>query len=141
MTIVRLPWPPSALSPNGAHGHWRAKSSAAKAYKDRCRWCCIEAKMGKLDLDQVEVTVTFHPPSRRRYDLDNALARIKQGLDAVSEAIGIDDGKWRSMTLERGEVVKGGAVIVHVTAYEPSWVPNDYRDLRDRIVGPGASEI
>lgn len=114
---VSFPWPPAALSPNGAHGHWSSKSKAARDYKAACWAACrgIDA----MDADAVEVGVIFQPPRNGRYDLDNQLARIKQGLDAFAEAIGIDDGRWVSMTLERGDKTPGGAI--HVYAVPSRW--------------------
>lgn len=112
---VTLPWPPTGLTPNGQHGHWSRKSAAARSYKRDCWAMCKAAGVGPMDADAVEVSVIFQPPSARRYDLDNQLARIKQGLDAVAEAIGIDDGRWVTMTLERGDKTPGGAVVVSIT--------------------------
>lgn len=118
---VVLPWPPTAMSPNGAHGHWAGKSSAARAYKRDCWALCKAAGLAPMEAEAVEVSVIFQPPTARRYDLDNQLARIKQGLDAVAEAIGVDDSRWASMTLERGDKITGGAVVVHVTP--TNWQP------------------
>ena len=112
---IILPWPPAATSPNAkGQGKWRAKSEAAKSYKRTCWAICLEKKVRPVDALAVDATITFCPPSGRRYDLDNALASCKQGLDAIAEAIGVDDSKWRSITLERGERCKNGGVIVHI---------------------------
>lgn len=112
---LTLPWPPAATSPNkGKQGNWWEKTDAAAAYKRTVWAICIERKVRKIDASTVEATIIFCPPSRRRYDLDNALSRIKQGLDAIAEAIGVDDSQWRSITLERGETCKDGGVIVHI---------------------------
>ena len=116
MTTVRLPWPPAATSPNASRqGDWRGRSSAARKYKTACAWECTAAAVASLDADAVEVTVTFCPPRAGRYDLDNAQSRIKQGLDAFATAIGVDDARWSSMTLERGLPMRGGAVFVTAT--------------------------
>jgi len=113
--LLRLPWPPSKTSKNGSQGDWRGKASAAKAYKRDCWAICKEAGVRPMGCDKVNVEVTFCPPKNFRYDLDNMLARAKQGLDAVSDAIGVDDADWREMTLKRGEKVAGGCILVHVT--------------------------
>lgn len=119
MTTVQLPWPPRRSSPNASsQGAWRAKASAARSYKAECAWLCEAAKIGRMDADAVEVTVTFCPPSARRFDLDNALAGAKHALDAFAEAIGVDDARWQSMTLERGLPMRGGAVFVTATPVE-----------------------
>jgi len=112
---IRLPWPPQATSPNGSQGKWRAKSSAAKQYKDTCAWLCRSARVKPM-AGPIRVDVTFHPQRNGRFDLDNMLARCKQGLDAVAEAIGVDDGDWVEMRLLRGEKVQGGCVLVSVRA-------------------------
>lgn len=118
---IHLPWPPAATSPNASgQGKWRAKSNAAAAYKRDCWAICLERKVRKIDALAVEATIIFCPPSRvNRYDLDNALIRAKQGLDAIAEAIGVDDSQWRSITLERGERCKNGGVIVHIHEVTP----------------------
>lgn len=114
--LIRLPWPPAKTSPNASkQGDWRAKSGAAKAYKQTCAWECRIRQVRPVEADAVDVEITFCPPSLRRYDLDNLLARAKQGMDAVAEAIGVDDADWRSVRLVRGEKVRDGAVMVHVT--------------------------
>lgn len=61
------------------------------------------------------VTLTFCPPPRvSRFDFDNMGKRMKQGLDALAEALGVDDGSWLSLLQERGERCRDGAVIVCV---------------------------
>ena len=115
--VATFPWPPAALSPNGAHGHWTAKSKAAREYKAACWAACRD--LAPLGADAAEVGVIFQPPRNGRYDLDNQLARIKQGLDAFAEAIGVDDGRWVSVTLERGDKTPGGAI--HVYAVPSRW--------------------
>ena len=55
----------------------------------------------------------FHPPDKRRRDLDNMLASAKQGIDAISAAIGLDDYHF-GFTIVRGEPVKGGRIVVDI---------------------------
>ena len=68
-----------------------------------------------MDCERVDVEVMFFPPANFKYDLDNMLARTKQGLDAVAEAISVDDSQWQTVTLKRGRKVPQGAVRVAVT--------------------------
>ena len=113
--LIRLPWPPSGTSPNKSRqGDWRGKASAAKTYKQQCAWVCLSQHVKPITAESVCVDVTFHPPRAGRFDLDNMLSRSKQGLDAVAEAIGVDDGLWQEMRLVRGGKVSGGCVLVHV---------------------------
>lgn len=110
--LVRLPWPPAKSSPNGSQGDYRGKAAAGKKYKADCAKECWVQRVQKLNAPAASVVVTFCPPSNRAYDLDNALARSKRGLDAVSEAVGVDDAKWTELRLKRGEKVAGGCVLV-----------------------------
>ncbi|WP_397586786.1 hypothetical protein [Sphingobium fuliginis] len=116
MITVSLPWPPSALRPNASSpGAWRVKQTAAKRYKADCRILCIANGIEPVSLDAAHLTIRFCPPDARRRDLDNMLASFKQGIDAISESIGIDDYRF-GFTIVRGAPVKGGCV--HVTINE-----------------------
>lgn len=110
--LIRLDWPPSALSPN-ARLHWAAKAKVAKKYRRDA--CYISQAMGcrALGCDWLDLEITFCPPNNARRDTDNMLAAIKSGLDGISDATGVDDSRW-TYSLARGEPVKGGAVLVHV---------------------------
>ena len=114
--LIRLPWPPKQTSANAANqGNYLGKARAAKAYKRDCATLCMAQGVRKMGGDLLEVEVIFCPPKNvGRFDLDNTLGRCKQGLDAVSEAIGVDDGLWQRMVLSRGQKSKDGAVLVHV---------------------------
>jgi len=65
-----------------------------------------------LDAKALHLTLTFVPPTRRAYDLDNALARIKSGLDGVADVLQVDDRHW-SLTIRKGDGI-GGFVQVEV---------------------------
>lgn len=113
--LIRLPWPPSKLSANGSQGDYHGKAEAARKYKSDCVKEFWAQAVRPADFDKAHVDVMFCPPSLHRYDLDNALKKVKQGLDAVADAVGIDDADWLSMTLTRGDKVKGGSVLVMVS--------------------------
>ena len=110
MMSISLPWPPKELSPN-ARVDRRAATSRRRAYRDAGFWLAHKASL-PIEAGS-RLVLTFHPPDNRRRDLDNMLASIKSGLDGIAQASGCDDSGW-SLTLERGEPVKGGAVIVRV---------------------------
>lgn len=117
MKTISLPWPPSALSPN-ARGHWAIKARiAAKVRKDTCV-ACQAAGVRALPWERMHVAIEFQPASRRAYDLDNAVARCKSLLDGMADATLIDDSRW-SLSLSRGPVTKGGAVIITVSEIPP----------------------
>jgi len=106
--MITLPWPPKELSPN-ARCHWAVKARAAKAYKIDC-WATF-ARARKALRGKSAFAVTFHPPSKRRHDLDNCLASVKVCIDALSDVTGIDDSEFQ-FTIAKGEPRKGGAVII-----------------------------
>jgi len=112
---LELPWPPKAASANGSHGGWRTKSDAAKGYKTLCLYSLkgsgVRPVKGWPD-GYCPTVVTFHPPRNGRMDADNAVNRIKSGLDAVADAIGVDDGWFWPMLLVKGDKCPGGRVVV-----------------------------
>ncbi len=61
---------------------------------------------------RVSVSITVHPPDRRRRDLDNLL---KGPLDALEHAgVYLDDGQIDRLEIERGDVMRGGRVVVRI---------------------------
>lgn len=93
MQCVTLPWPPRVLSPNVSK-HYMVLAKAKKEYKEACMWEAKAQGIKSIDANSVHVSIEFFKPTRRRMDLDNALASIKSGLDGVSDVLGVDDSKW-----------------------------------------------
>ena len=56
------------------------------------------------------VTILFVAPNRRRYDVDNLLARLKAGLDGVCDALKINDVQFRTIVIRRAVGVGHGSV-------------------------------
>lgn len=111
MRIV-LPWPPSELSPNKRQ-HWAVTAKAKKYYRTLC---ATEARFQGLDrmaAKRLHLSLTFYPPTRRAFDLDNLLARMKAGLDGLADVMGVDDSRWSLAIQKAGEV--GGYVEVTIT--------------------------
>jgi len=115
---LQLPWPPSALSPNGQHGHWTRRAEAKKNFRCACWIATIEQLSPRMRASCVAVVplqllLEFVRPDRRSYDRDNLLARTKAGIDGMCQALGIDDGRFVSITVSvADEVVAGGLVRV-----------------------------
>lgn len=107
MTTVSLPWPDKSLHPN-ARSHWAVKSRATKAARTQAYWL---AHMGMTELPDgpIAVRIVFHPPDKRRRDVDGMLSACKAYLDGIADAYGVNDNRFR-LTIERGEPVKGGCV-------------------------------
>jgi crossover junction endodeoxyribonuclease RusA len=109
---LELPWPPAKLSPNGSHGsHW-AWAAAGRKYHRDCSILLKTQSVPKLFVDgPVMIELIYCPPTKRLCDLDNLLARTKHGIDALAEALGVDDQIFE-YTLRRGNPVKQGKVLV-----------------------------
>ena len=99
-----LPWPDKKLSPN-ARQHWAQRSAAVKRARSQAyllargsmtqpgeAWAPLQ--QAGTD-DQINVRLTFEPPARYRYDIDNLVARMKSSLDGIADAIGVDDYNFR----------------------------------------------
>lgn len=106
--MITLPWPPKELSPN-ARCHWAVKARAFKTYRLDC-WAAF-AGFRKLLAGRSSFAVTFHPPSKRRHDIDNCFASIKAAIDALAQITGIDDSEFQ-FTIAKGEPRKGGQVVI-----------------------------
>lgn len=111
--VLSLPWPPSALSPN-TRQHWAKLAKAKKSYRAACYWRAYEQGVRRIEAERLQVAFVFYAPTKRRYDLDNLVARLKSGIDGLADLVGVDDSRWR-MTFEMGEPVKGGLVLVRFT--------------------------
>lgn len=109
--MLTLPWPPKELSPN-ARVHWRTLGTVKKAYRAACAWTAREQGARRMDAEKLHLSLVFYAPSRRAYDLDNALARMKAGLDGLADVLGVDDSRW-SLSIARAEQI-GGMVKVEV---------------------------
>jgi crossover junction endodeoxyribonuclease RusA len=109
MTEITLPWPDKVLWPNRP-AHWSKVARARKSQKHAAYY--LAQPLGRMT-GPVNIHLTFCPPDKRRRDIDNMLASCKGHLDGISLAIGVDDSEFR-ISVERGEVVRGGAVVVRV---------------------------
>jgi len=114
---VELPWPPKELSPN-ARVHWAQKAEAAQTAK--AQGCYLTMKNYARDYRDIETTFeaqyTFYPPDKRKRDMDNCLAMMKNYQDGVCAALGIDDTRIKRVVLEWGDVVRDGKVVMALRA-------------------------
>ena len=116
MLELSLPWPPSALSPNGRM-HWAKLAQAKRSYRSACYLTAVAQNARPVVADRLQVCLEFVPPTRRKYDLDNLLARMKSGLDGVADVLGVDDSRWE-IAIRRTEQPKApGCVIMTVTVF------------------------
>lgn len=107
-----LPWPPRELSPN-ARIHYMALAKAKKAYMDQVSWAAFGSNPNWTK-EYMPIKLTFHPPSKRHYDLDGLLSRCKSGLDQLAIMWKINDKNFRPILIDFGEPVKDGKVVIEV---------------------------
>src|SRR5690606_33725085 len=106
-----LPWPPKVLSPN-ARAHWATRSRAAKKYRSTCKLLTL-MHGARAPEGRVLLSLVFCPPDARRQSDDNCVAAFQSGRDGGADARGIDGGRFGTR-FERGQPVKGGAVVVSI---------------------------
>lgn len=107
-----LPWPDRRLSPNARVHHmelYRVKREA----KQLAYYCALAEDLDEIEADTISVKYTFHPPSRRRYDVDNLLSSMKAASDGIACAIGVDDSNW-TIAISKAEPIKGGLVKIEL---------------------------
>ena len=112
-----LPYPPTV---NHYHQPVRQgrgvriiKGAKARAYQADAVAAITAAGLDAEGIDgPVRITITLNPPTLARYDVDG---RPKGILDAITAAgFWLDDSQVQSMTVEKGEKVKGGNAVVKV---------------------------
>lgn len=121
--IIRLPFPAAELFPNRKNGkHWGATNDAKECQK----WDAFIATkaasntnplaLGKFqDGQNIPLLLLYLTPDKRHRDCDNMLAASKALLDGVALALGIDDKRFKPITVDWAHGPdKVGALIVAV---------------------------
>ena len=111
---ILLPWPSKDLSPN-SRVHWRVKADAVKKARLDAWHITLLAipKVWHIPSGQIDVHTIFHPPNKRRYDMDNLIARMKGANDGIADALKVDDYRFK-LSFEIGESIKGGQVEITI---------------------------
>ena len=110
---LSLPFPPKELSPN-SRVHW-AKKVKFKAAQRTAGFYAAYPHRGKIPAGPIAIKFIFHPPTHRRMDLDNCLARLKAAADGIASGLGVDDNLFRPITCDMGEPdAKNPHVIVEI---------------------------
>lgn len=122
MLEIELPFPDADLFPNRKNGrHWGATNTLkTKAFSDAYTLTNQAVKNHKGAwyplVGDIPLTLTFCQPDKRNRDSDNMLAASKSLIDGVATALTINDKQFSPITIKRGEVRKGGAVLVEIGA-------------------------
>jgi len=107
---MELPWLNPILSPNN-RSHWAKKVEPKRKHKEDA-WA-IAKSTGKPPLsDTYHLYIIFYPPTNAHRDLDNCLASIKAELDGIADAWQVNDKQFRPITIDFGEKVKGGKIVI-----------------------------
>lgn len=112
MSKVELPWFNKDLSPN-SRKHWRVKAVLKSHQRDDAFYAAKGHK--PEEAEAYPLNITFYPPDKRHRDIDNCLAAIKSALDGIALSWEVNDKKFKPITVDFGEIVKGGKIIVEVT--------------------------
>ena len=100
MIEITLPWPVSRLMPNRRHGkHWGA-SQPAKVRARQDAYLLAKSVKQLLSEGPLPLRIEFHAPDARKRDIDNLLAAHKAALDGIAQALGVDDSRFRPITLD-----------------------------------------
>jgi crossover junction endodeoxyribonuclease RusA len=113
--LISLPWPHADLSPN-ARVHWRTLAAQKSIARVCARYLAIEAGAKRATFpERPAVTVTFHPPDRRKRDIQNVIGSLKAAVDGIADGMGVDDSSFRiRWPDEFGWPLKAGVVVVAV---------------------------
>jgi crossover junction endodeoxyribonuclease RusA len=112
MIILNLPLPPSVNSYRTIFRNRMNISAAGRKYKAEVSDYVNEYRVPKLGNARLEMKVVIYPRDRRKQDIDN---RIKALWDALGDAgVFDDDEQIDVLIIERGEIKKGGGVLVMI---------------------------
>ena len=109
-----LPFPPSVNAWKTPFRNRMILSKRGREYR-----AAVAAELVRLGLHgewldgELAVSVTLHPPSLRRYDVDNFTKSLFDALTAAG--FWLDDSQVSRMTVEKGEKVAGGKLVVKVS--------------------------
>lgn len=116
--LLRISWPDKALSKN-AGSPWskgtQIRRSKAVAAQRREVWALALEQGVKRLRGPLRLSFTFHPPDRRRRDVQNVPEMLAGAIDGIADAHGTDDWKYKPDWPDHfSEPVKGGCVLIEV---------------------------
>lgn len=116
MLVLNLPLPPSVNSYRTIFRGRMGISKAGREFKAQVADYVVEYRVPKLGNARLEMKVVIYPRDKRKQDIDN---RIKALWDALADAgVFDDDEQIDILMIERGEIKKGGGVLVCIDKIE-----------------------
>lgn len=111
--VAELDLPPQMLSPNVTPGHWALKRAATRKYRRDCGVIFLRSKPRGWEPCAVVLDVIFVcPPGSPGYmpkDVQNAIAALKAGIDALSDARIIPDDEEKFLQWGRFDLINTAA--------------------------------
>ena|SRR5690625_661174 len=118
MVEIKLDWPDRALFPNRRGGrHWGSFQRQKESARHEGYMVTKQVLRGGSIATSgvIPVSIAFYQPDRRKRDIDNMLGAIKNHLDGIAKALGIDDSQFRPLTLNAYyDKNKEGYVLVEI---------------------------
>lgn len=114
MITITLPWPHPILFPNAAKKeHWMPCAEAKRNARAFAKYT-VAGMHVQPPTTPCRVTYIFHKPDHRVRDLDGCHSAMKSAQDGIADALGIDDRHFHPVSLDWGENVSGGQVVVTI---------------------------
>lgn len=111
-----LPWPPSVNTYWRRAGHRMHISHQGREYRGNVAAACAMQATDRLGAARVRLTITAHPPDRRRRDLDNLNKAVLDAL--VFARVFDDDSQVDDLRIVRGDPTPGGRLVITLEALE-----------------------
>jgi crossover junction endodeoxyribonuclease RusA len=110
---IELPWPPSI---NGYWRNFRGRQIISKRGREYRKLAIEIIKNAGLFGEQINfslsVSIDLHPPTLRKYDIDNFCKGV---FDALTEAkFWVDDDQIALLKVAKMEKTKGGKVVLRI---------------------------
>ena len=106
-----LPWPDAALSPN-SRCHWAVKAKKKAALRAEAAAAIKAQGVKRMPGGSLTLELEFVRPTRRKYDRDNLVARLKSAIDGMCDALRINDNCFTTLVSRVDEKLVGGFVRV-----------------------------
>ena len=118
--LIELPFPAKILWPNGRTRNYRWRNAEFQKHKDWA-WKAALANLPpayKHEGGAIRLCCTVYPKTRHSIDEDNASAAMKAYQDGIAVALRVNDSIFKAPTIQFGEPVKGGKVVIAIGAGE-----------------------
>jgi crossover junction endodeoxyribonuclease RusA len=115
--ILVLPLSPSTNTYYRKYNNIMVIGKEGKAFKQAVQEYVLVNKVPKFRDRKLKITMVISPRDKRKIDIDN---RIKAVLDALQKAdVFHDDFQVDHLEMIRGEVIKGGQLLVTIEEVPP----------------------